>query len=157
MVDPTPRPRLVVKPDQAQKRSSPPPPSEGHHPPSFVVDSVVSEPLRSVIDSRPDELVGVVIELRVVQDVESARRALARLLTAVTSGREIVPAGRSPYVTVALTGNEIADLATRAAAVRVRRKAAEQPTASVSSPAPRSVIQRMWPNFEITGQLLRSA
>lgn len=157
-----PRARPTVKPELAQASPREQVTRSIARPAPFVLDSVVSEPLRVVIEQEPSALIGVVIELRTVAGVGPARRSLARLVTAVTGGRETVPTGLSPYVTVALTAAEIAELATRAARPAQRTAAGRgtaapsRATVAPSAPAPRSVIQRMWPNFEITGQLLRS-
>ena len=72
MVDPTPRPRLVVEPDEAQARTAAPLPKEGHHPASFVVDSVVSEPLRAVIELGARRAGRRGHRAAMVKDVESA-------------------------------------------------------------------------------------
>ena len=144
------RPR--VKPEQAQPDAVPRTRSIGM-PPDLVLDSVVSEPLRMVIRSQPTGEIGVIIELRTDAPGRS-RRGLGVLIADVTDGRvRISTRGDSPYVTVALTAEEIAELARRDAEGTARSRAV---TAS-ANPAPRRHIHRLWPNFEIGGLLLRSA
>ena len=152
--NPTPRPR--VKPHLAQ----PEPPSgersrERGSPPDLVLDSVVSEPLRSVMRAQPEEPIGVIIETRSPAGAAAARHAIAALVKTVTDGREQVPArGDSPYVSVALTAAEIVELCRRDSQAGSRGA----PAVSVAAnPAPRRNIHRIWPNFEINGLTLRSA
>jgi serine protease AprX len=147
-----PRPR--VKPESAQPEPQPAARDRGR-PADLVLDSVVSEPLREVIRSQPTGLIGVITELRSPEGPASARRAFAAMVKSVTGGREKVPTrGVSPYVTVALTAAEIIELAGRDGQPGTPRSPA---VAKAANPAPRRHIQRMWPNFEITGLTLRSA
>lgn len=179
---PEPRPRVkpelaAVPPEPAQRsveRSAGP-----------VPDSVITEPLRAVMRRQPAEPIGVVIELRTADGIARARRGLATLVSEVTQGREKVALRGESYVTLALTAAEIEDLATRdgtdggvpgggaegvpqggAGPGRPTRRARAVPPAAPASgtptgpgtshPAPRRHIQRIWPNFEITGMTLRS-
>lgn len=150
-MEPSREPRPRVKPETA---SAAPPPAtrEIGAPTDLVLDSVISEPLRSVIQSQPTGPIGVIIELRA--PLPTARRAVADMLRKVTADRVQVPKGEdSPYVSVALTAAEIVEVARRDAqpAPRTRAVAANAP-----NPAPRRHMERMWPNFEIGGMLLRS-
>ena len=150
---PTRDPRPRVKPDLAQAEPQPATRERGG-PADLVLDSVVSEPLRAVIRAQPTGPIGVIVELRTPGGPGRARRGLAALVTEVTGGRERVPTGGdSPYVTLALTAEEIAELARRDAQSDSPRSRA---VSVAANPAPRRHIQRMWPNFEIAGLTLRS-
>jgi subtilisin family serine protease len=152
MSDKQPRPR--VRPEQAQPESAPTPRSVGS-PAELVLDSVVSEPLLTVIRSQPSGEIGVIIELRSSEAAERARRSLAAFVAEVTEGRVRIPTrGTAPYVTVGLTAAEIAELARRDAGGGGRGARA---VADSANPAPRRLIHRMWPNFEIGALMLRSA
>lgn len=136
------RPELAAPPPAARTRDGPPLP---------MLDSVVSEPLRAVMQAMPDERIGVVIEL--VSGVASARRAVSSLIEEVTDGREHVPVrAGSPYISVALTAAQITELVER----DLGRQRGAASVIGSGNPAPRRNIHRIWPNFEITGQLLKS-
>ena len=150
---PTRDPRPRVKPDLAQAEPQPATRERGR-PADLVLDSVVSEPLRAVIRAQPTGPIGVIVELRTPGGPGRARRGIASLVTEVTGGRERVPTGgESPYVTLALTAEEIAELARRDGQTDTPRSRA---VSVAANPAPRRHIQRIWPNFEITGLTLRS-
>ena len=147
------RARPTVKPDITQRapavRQQPP-----DTPSDLVLDSVVSEPLRAAMTSQPDSVIGVLIELRTSDGVGAARARLAALATEVTGTEGRIEVDRrSPYVTLALTSTQITSLVEadgRSAA------AGQEPASTASSRAPRGCIHRIWPNFEITGLMLRS-
>lgn len=150
--DDTVRPRVDPREAEAEP-AGPPAPREG--PPDLVFDSVVSEPLRSVMRAQPEAPIGVVIELRTSDGTRAARERLAGLLAEVTGEQHRVDIHRaSPYATVALTPAQVADLVTRDSGPA----GAEQTEADAGAHrAPRGCIHRMWPNFEISGLMLRSA
>jgi subtilisin family serine protease len=127
------------------------PASEGS--PDLVMDSVVSEPLRAVMQAQPRSAIGVVIQLRTTIGTRQARERLAGLVAAVTKREGEVAIDRgSPYATVSLTPAQIRRLvASDSADIE-----GDEPTATKSSRAPRGCIHRMWPNFEISGLLLGS-
>jgi serine protease AprX len=131
------------------------PAARADRPPDLVFDSVVSEPLRAIVRAQESGRIGVVVEMRPAEGLTQARTRLATLLDDVTGGRESVdPDKQSPYATVSLDAAEIAALVERDG----RRPAAEAEAAkTASNPAPRGCIYRLWPNFEITGLILRSA
>ena len=152
------RPR--VKPELASTEPGPAPRAKGGPGPpvvdQYVIDSVVSEPLRAVMRAEPIERIGVLVELRATTGIRQARSDLAAMIREVTDGREKVTVrSESPYITVALTAAEILrlvelDSGTRAGDERAAR-------ANGENPAPRRDIHRLWPNFEIGGLTLRSA
>lgn len=167
------QPRHRVKPELAA--TPPPEPAQRSVERSAgpVADSVITDPLRAVMRNIPDELIGVVVELRTEEGVERARRGLAALVTEITQGREKVSLRGGAYVALALTAVEIDALAARDGAAAPRPgpgagAAPGQPAgpapampvtpagAGESHRAPRRHIQRIWPNFEITGLTLRS-
>jgi subtilisin family serine protease len=131
------------------------PVARADRPPDLVFDSVVSEPLRAVMRAQETGRIGVLVEMRPAEGLEHARTRLASLLADVTAGRESVDVHRrSPYATVSLDAAEIAALVERDS----RRPTVEaEPAKSASNPAPRGCIYRLWPNFEITGLIIRSA
>lgn len=119
--------------------------------PDLVMDSVVSEPLRAVMQAQPRTAVGVLIQLRTTQGTRASRQRLAELVEAVTKRRDEVVVDRSsPYATVSLTPAQIRALVTRDAGENARD------ATPGTSRAPRGCIHRMWPNFEIGGLMLRS-
>lgn len=122
-------------------------------PRDLVFDSVVSEPLRAIIRAQESGRIGVLVEMRHVGGLPQTRARLASLLAEVTGGRESIDTERqSPYATVSLDPGEIATLVERDS-----QATASEPTASTASRAPRGCIHRLWPNFEISGLIIRSA
>lgn len=149
-MEPNQEPRPRVKPETATAAPQPATRSIGA-PADLVLDSVISEPLRAVIQGQPTGVIGVIIELR--SPVGEARRALADVLRKVTEGRVQVPKQEdSPYLSVALNAAEIIEVARRDGLSGPRSRA----SADAPNPAPRRHMHRMWPNFEIGGMLLRS-
>ncbi len=139
----------------AQMAEVEPPSTAGRadRPPDLVFDSVVSEPLRAIVRVELGRI-GVLIEMRTPGGALAARERLNSLLAEVTGGREEVDVERtSPYATVALDAAEINALVERDSI----GQPAEDAVKVASNPAPRGVVYRLWPNFEITGMIIRSA
>ena len=131
------------------------PSARADRPPNLVFDSVVSEPLRAIIRGQESGRIGVLVEMRPVQGLKHARTRLASLLADVTAGRESIDIERqSPYATVSLDAGEIAALVERDSRQPAEEAEAAKPTANR---APRGCIYRLWPNFEITGMIIRSS
>lgn len=147
------RERLRVKAELVdQQPAAEPPPSD--QPPDLVFDSVVSEPLRAVMRTQPDDPIGVLVELRTTDGTGTARQRLAQLADEVTGAPAGVDVQRpSPYVTLNLTAQQITDLVARDSVPRPGLDSAM----TGSHRAPRGCVHRMWPNFEISGLILRSA
>lgn len=124
---------------------------------SLVADSVISRPLAERMASAgPAELIGLVIELRTDRglsfddDVDSLR-ALVRSVTRARPDASAVWRAGS-YASASLTAAEILALvrSDSAKAAPVARGRQEQKT------APRSLINRIWPNFEVRATIHRS-
>nr|WP_315269093.1 S8 family peptidase [Microbacterium lemovicicum] len=124
---------------------------------SLVTDSVITRPLAERMSSaRPDEPIGIVIELRTDSGI-SAGDAVGELRASVliaAQGRKDVPEPwlSGTYLMAALTATEILELvrvdAEKGGAVRGGRQE--------SKTAPRSFINRIWPNFEVRATIHRS-
>jgi serine protease AprX len=118
--------------------------------PELVADSVLTRPLIDLMEREPDRPLGVVIELR--SGVPDAETTLRSLINEVAARPPITASG--PYVATALKADEIRRL--------VELDAQPDPDQPVSadpmSPAraPRGIIYRMWPNFQVGGLAIRS-
>lgn len=144
--------RRSVKPELAAAEPAEPGRSSDREP-DLVMDSVVSEPLRAVMQAQPGTSIGVLIQLRTTRGTRLAREQLAELVRAVTKrDGEVVVDRSSPYATVSLTPTQISSLVTSDGT----DTAGDETTAAATSRAPRGCIHRMWPNFEIGGLMLRS-
>jgi serine protease AprX len=124
---------------------------------SLVTDSVITRPLAErMASAAADEPIGIVVELRTDSGI-SAADAIGELTAALvlaTKGRAdvVAPWTSGTYLMAALTPTEILELvrvdAEKGRAVRGGRQEAKT--------APRSFIDRIWPNFEVRATIHRS-
>jgi subtilisin family serine protease len=160
------------------RRPAPSAPEEEHFrtSPRLVEDSVVSKPLRELIDSRgPDEPVTIVVELseRYPGGVAAARQRVAEHLEHLERPGNAVTYGS--YLTAILPARLVEELVRLDAphdepaeqrhaepdADRTAGRTADLTTDSTADPgatarAPRGAIHRLWPNFEINALINRS-
>ncbi|MFE7845228.1 S8 family serine peptidase [Microbacterium sp. NPDC057407] len=122
---------------------------------SLVTDSVITRPLAERMASAgEDDPIGVVIELRTDSGVpiEQAVAELLALVRIAAEGRDAAAWHTSSYVMAALTAPEIHALvrldAGKGSSPRSNRQEAKT--------APRSFINRVWPNFEVRATIHRS-
>ncbi len=123
---------------------------------SLVTDSVITRPLAERMDSAaPGERIGIVIELRTDSGVPLAT-AIAELELGVkiaaseSSDADVRSTGS--YVFAALTADEILQLVGWDGDKGARPADGRQEAKT----APRSFINRVWPNFEVTATIHRS-
>jgi serine protease AprX len=123
---------------------------------SLVTDSVITRPLAERMDSAaPGERIGIVIELRTDSGVPLST-AIAELELGVkiaaseSSDADVRSTGS--YVFAALTADEILQLVGWDGDKGARPAAGRQEAKT----APRSFINRVWPNFEVTATIHRS-
>lgn len=122
---------------------------------SLVTDSVITRPLAERMASAgDDDPIGIVIELRTDSGVpiEQAVAELLALVRIAAEGRDAAAWHTSSYVMAALTAREIHALvrldAGKGASPRSNRQEAKT--------APRSFMNRVWPNFEVRATIHRS-
>ncbi|MFE1644753.1 S8 family peptidase [Microbacterium sp. P01] len=124
---------------------------------SLVTDSVLTRPLAERMSSaRPDELIGLVIELRTdgglsLEDVVHELSVLVRIAARKRKDAD-EPRRVGAYLTVALTVSEILELVQIDSDKGGRARAGRQEQRT----APRSFINRIWPNFEVRATIHRS-
>ncbi|MFT4219860.1 MAG: S8 family peptidase [Microbacterium sp.] len=119
---------------------------------SLVTDSVITRPLAERLAvAAPDQQVGIVIDVR-ADNGTAIGSAIADLISLV---HEVSPAATTwpvgSYVTASLTSAEIlalVQLDAKGGRVRVGRQEAEA--------APRRLVYRIWPNFEVAATIHRS-
>jgi subtilisin family serine protease len=120
---------------------------------SLVTDSVITRPLAErMATARPDERIGVVIEVRTdsgipIDEVLGELLALLRI-----SAGDATVWRTDGYVMAALTPDEILRLVQLDSGKGGRVKAGRQE----SKTAPRSFVNRIWPNFEVRATIHRS-
>lgn len=117
--------------------------------PRLVEDSVISKPLRELMEMPGREGgICVVVELsdRYPQGVGAARERIAGLLEELGGREQAVSYGN--YLTVTLPVTAIEAL--------VAADSAVDGQATVAGRAPRGAIHRLWPNFEINALINRS-
>ncbi len=127
---------------------SPPEEADFRTSPRLVEDSVISRPLRELMDSRPtDEPIAVVVELaeRYPGGIVAARQRVTEHLATLDRLGNGVAYGS--YVSVILPPRLVEEL------VRLDTPE-EDPGAGVR--APRGAIHRLWPNFEVRALTNRS-
>jgi serine protease AprX len=135
--------------------------------PNLVVDSVVSRPLKELMQqAEADRAIGVVVELRAAhpRGVAGAAKDVVRLLKQVAPDAVVRPgqSSVSNYVAAGLTADQINQLVQAdqkdalAQSTGAARRGAVAPTTTGSRPAPRWAIDRIWPNFEIHNLIHRS-
>ncbi|WP_438352622.1 S8 family peptidase [Microbacterium sp. CJ88] len=124
---------------------------------SLVTDSVITRPLAERMASAAgDEPIGIVVELRTDTGISAAEAVgeLTAALVMATRGRRDVPQPwtSGTYLMAALTASEILELV-RVDAEKGRAMGAGRQQAKT---APRSFIDRIWPNFEVRATIHRS-
>lgn len=117
--------------------------------PWLVEDSVISKPLRELMEAAaPDTLISVVVELSegFHEGIPGAREHVQRYLTVL----QLTAPGASygNYLTLRLSRDAIEQL--------VKIDADEAQPHEPSARAPRGAIYRLWPNFEINALINRS-
>ncbi|MDY0909339.1 S8 family peptidase [Microbacterium sp. CFBP9034] len=122
---------------------------------SLVTDSVITRPLAERMASAGEnEPIGVVIELRTDSGIplDDAVAELLALVSMAASGRDASAWRTGSYVMAALTPAEIHAL------VRIDADKGSTPRSSrqEAKTAPRSFINRVWPNFEVRATIHRS-
>jgi serine protease AprX len=124
---------------------------------SLVTDSVITRPLAErMASAREDEPIGIVIELRTDTGIapgDAAAELRATLVLAARGRADLhEPWVSGAYLMAALTAAEILELvrvdAEKGGTVRGGRQE--------SKTAPRSFINRIWPNFEVRATIHRS-
>ena len=162
---PKPMPRGETPPEQEPRGDGP---SRGSTPtaPAFslpdmpttvslVTDSVITRPLAERMASAgEDEPIGIVIELRTDSGspLGDAVGELLALMHLTTGARDAAAWATGSYVMGALTAPEILAL------VRLDADKGAKPVSGrqESKSAPRSFIDRVWPNFEVRATIHRS-
>jgi serine protease AprX len=116
--------------------------------PELVIDSVISKPLRELMDA--GGTLSVVIELRIrfAGGIPEAARRVTQLLGEVAGIGEDGIAFNGGYLTVRLDAASIERL--------VDLDSLEEGGADDATRAPRGAIHRIWPNFEISALIHRS-
>lgn len=143
------------------------PPAEASEPPAFslpglpktvslVTDSVITRPLAErMASAAPDARIGIVIELRTDSGVPLST-AIAELrmgvMIAASESADADVRSTGSYVMAALTRDEILALVSWDGDKGARPAAGRQEAKT----APRSFINRVWPNFEVTATIHRS-
>jgi serine protease AprX len=143
------------------------PPAEAAEPPAFslpglpktvslVTDSVITRPLAErMASAAPDARIGIVIELRTDSGVPLST-AIAELrmgvMIAASESADADVRSTGSYVMAALTRDEILALVSWDGDKGARPAAGRQEAKT----APRSFINRVWPNFEVTATIHRS-
>lgn len=123
---------------------------------SLVTDSVITRPLAErMASARPDERIGIVIELRTDNGIPLST-AIAELrmgvMIAAADSKDADVSSTGSYVVAALTAAEILALVAWDGDKGARPAAGRQEAKT----APRSYINRVWPNFEVTATIHRS-
>jgi subtilisin family serine protease len=115
--------------------------------PELVIDSVISKPLRELMDVGGP--IGVVIELRTRYEggIAAAERRVTELLHQLAHVQEEDIAHNGSYLTVTLEAPVIAELV---------QADAHTGQPDVGSRAPRGAVHRLWPNFRISALIYRS-
>lgn len=124
---------------------------------SLVTDSVITRPLAERMASASrEELIGIVVELRTDSGIppENAAQELLAMIRIASGGRalEAYSTATNHYVMAALTADEILELV-RIDADKGRTPARDR---QEQKTAPRSFINRVWPNFEVRATIHRS-
>jgi subtilisin family serine protease len=159
-------PKPMPRGEKKRGKPSAPPAAPVHEAPAFslpdmpttvslVTDSVITRPLAERMASAgPDEAIGAVIELRTdsgiaLQDAVGELLALVRI---AAGGRDAAAWRTGGYVMASLTASEILAL------VRLDAEKASRvtPGRGEAKTAPRSFINRVWPNFEVRATIHRS-
>ncbi|WP_214468260.1 S8 family peptidase [Microbacterium flavescens] len=122
---------------------------------SLVTDSVITRPLAERMASASEsEPIGIVIELRTDSGIplDDAVAELLGLVSIAAGGRDASAWRTGSYVMAALTPAEIHAL------VRIDADKGSTPRSSrqEAKSAPRSFINRVWPNFEVRATIHRS-
>jgi serine protease AprX len=116
--------------------------------PELVMDSVVSKPLRELMDAGGP--IGVMVELRTRFEggIAAADRRVTQLLAELADVRPEEIAHNGSYLTVTLPTEVIERL--------VAFDTDGRETADDGTRAPRGAIHRLWPNFQISALIHRS-
>ncbi|GAA1992202.1 S8 family peptidase [Microbacterium pumilum] len=123
---------------------------------SLVTDSVITRPLaeRMASAAANKETIGIVIEPRTDSGIPLADAVgeLVALIRIVASNPDVAAWHTETYVMAALTGEQILQL------VQLDAGKGSRPTGGrqESQTAPRSLINRIWPNFEVTATIHRT-
>lgn len=123
---------------------------------SLVTDSVITRPLAErMASAAPGERIGIVIELRTDSGLPLST-VIAELqmgvMIAAAESQDADVRSTGSYVMAALTGEEILALVSWDA----DKGARPAPGRQEAKTAPRSYINRVWPNFEVTATIHRS-
>ncbi len=124
---------------------------------SLVTDSVITRPLAERMALTPQEPIGVVIEVRTDAGLptEEVVAELLRLIHGVAGEADAVEESAwrvGNYVVAEMTADQILGLVNRDSGKGGRVVAGRQ----VQKTAPRSLINRIWPNFEVSATIHRS-
>jgi subtilisin family serine protease len=122
---------------------------------SLVTDSVITRPLAERMASAgPDERIGVVIEPRTDSGIplDDAVGELMAGITIVAGTADAASWRTGSYVMAALTSDQILQLVHLDAGKGSRPRADRQEAKT----APRSLINRIWPNFEVRATIHRT-
>jgi subtilisin family serine protease len=116
--------------------------------PELVIDSVISKPLRELMDAGGQ--IGVMVELRTRYEggIPAADRRVTQLLRELAGAGEDAIAHNGSYLTVTLPAEVIERL--------VRTDAEAGDVGDDGTRAPRGAIHRLWPNFQISALIHRS-
>ena len=146
---PVPRPVDGAEPGDDPAPGAPGPRS-WHVPtsPELVIDSVVSKPLRELMDAGGS--IGVMVELRTRYEggIAAARVRVTQLLGELAGLGQGDIAYNGGYLTVTLPAAVIEEL--------VRYDTMGEPSPDDGTRAPRGAIHRLWPNFQISALIHRS-
>lgn len=122
---------------------------------SLVTDSVITRPLAERMASAgPDERIGIVIEPRTDSGIplDDAVGELLAGITIVAGTADAASWRTGSYVMAALTSDQILQLVHLDAGKGSRPRADRQEAKT----APRSLINRIWPNFEVRATIHRT-
>ncbi|WP_396655076.1 S8 family peptidase [Microbacterium sp.] len=159
-VDPAELPREFEAPESAAPPLEPPVAEAPAFPlpgmpstVSLVTDSVITRPLAErMAVAREDERIGVVIEVRTDSgvDLEGLFAELAGMVLIAAPGSTMWRTGG--YLMASLTRDEILTIVDRDSGLGGRVRAGRDEAKT----APRSFINRIWPNFEVRATIHRS-
>lgn len=122
---------------------------------SLVTDSVITRPLAErMASAAPDEKIGIVIEPRTESGIPLADAVdeLVALITMVSSDPDAASWRTSSYVMAALTAEQILQFVQLDAGKGSRPRSGRQEAKT----APRSLVNRIWPNFEVRATIHRT-